>query len=94
MDLFFNNFFKSFIFLKEFNFTRIDKIFPFLFCVLIILFFIINKNENLKKIFFILSIISIIFLQIAVPQHEILKNGFIIILKMKKKIELKKKYKF
>ena len=90
VDLFFNNFFKSFIFLKEFNFTRIDKIFPFLFSVLIILFFIINKNENLKKIFFILSIISIIFLQIAVPQHEILKNGFYNYLKDEKKIELKK----
>ena len=90
VDLFFDNFFESFIFLKGFNFTRIDKIFPFIFAILLILSLIKANNIILKKVIYFITILSIISFQIATPQLEILRNAFYGALKNEKKHELKK----
>ena len=77
-DIFFQN---NFSFLKGFNFTRVEKIFPLLFSILLILILSSLKSIYWKKIIIILTIISSISLQLMTPASEFarlfLKNNLI-----------------
>jgi len=87
IDFFFESFFSGLIFLKSFNFTRIDKIFPLIFAILLVLSLIRLNNIFLKKIIYFIAIISVVSIQIATPQLEIFKNVFYYSLKNEKKHE-------
>ena len=86
------NIFKEyFTFLSGFNFTRINKILPFIFSLILIFNFNIMKSKLGKKIIFFSCIFVILSIQISITSIEVakvfLKNNF----KIEKFIELKKK---
>jgi len=86
IDIFFEN---MFVFLKGFNFTRIDKILPLLFSLLLIYNLSYLRSENYKKIIYTLVVVSSISLQLAIPQTELIKQFFENNLKKEKFLELK-----
>jgi len=96
IDIFFQN---NFSFLKGFNFARVEKIFPLLFSILLILILSSLKSIYWKKIIIILTIISSISLQLMTPASEFarlfLKNNLIEedFLATKKLIKERKFYK-
>ena len=85
---FFNIFFGSnliefifndhFTFLKGYNFTRIVRVFPFLFCLLLLFNFKLINNTKVKKIYILFFFTCSFFLQSMIPIKEylnlILKN--------------------
>jgi len=77
-DMFFQNIFS---FLKGFNFARIEKIYPLLFSILLILILLSLKSIYWKKIIITLAIISSISFQLMIPASEFgrlfLKNNLI-----------------
>ena len=77
-----------FVFLKGFNFTRIDKILPLLFSLLLIYNLSYLRSENYKKIIYTLVVVSSISLQLAFPQTELIKQFFENNLKKEKFLEL------
>ena len=66
----FNSYFK---FLKGFNYTRMDKIFPFLFGILLILNISKFQIKYIKNILIFFLITSVISLQLALPVLEYVK---------------------
>ena len=66
----FNDYLK---FLKGFNYTRMDKIFPFLFVILLILNISKLKTQYIKNILIFFLITSVISLQVAIPVLEYVK---------------------
>ena len=77
-DIFFQNIFS---FLKSFQFTRVEKIYPLLFSILLILVLSSLKSIYWKKIIITLAIISSISFQLMIPASEFgrlfLKNNLI-----------------
>jgi hypothetical protein len=69
----FNDYLK---FLKGFNYTRMDKIFPFLFGILLILNISKLKIQYIKNILIFFLITSVISLQVALPVLEYVKLSF------------------
>ena len=63
------------IFLKGFNFTRVDKIFPLIVSILLLLLFKEINKKNLSVILTLIVLISSIFIQIKTPKIELIKNN-------------------
>jgi len=61
------------VFLKGFNFTRIDKIFPLIVCLLLLQLFKEINKKNLSVILITIVLISSIFIQIKTPKIELVK---------------------
>ena len=61
------------VFLKGFNFTRIDKIFPLIVCLLLLHLFKEINNKNFSVILTTIVLISSIFIQIKTPKIELIK---------------------
>ena len=57
--------------LKGFSFTRVSRIFPILFILLFIFSISILKNQKVKKVLYILSLSSVISIQLMTPIPEI-----------------------
>ena len=53
--------------LKGFNFQRVDRIIPLTFTILFILIIYKLKNNNLKKLLYFISIISVLFIHLKTP---------------------------
>jgi len=83
-----------FVFLKGLNLERLDRILPLLFSLLLIFNLHYLKHANYIKLLVVISLLNPIFLQILLPQKELiklfLKNNF----KQEKYLELENKEKF
>jgi len=86
LNIFFEN---VFAFLKGFNFTRIDNILPLLFALLLIYNLPFLKSTNYRKAVYILTVVSSISLQLAIPQTEYIRLFLESNLKKEKLLELK-----
>ena len=86
------NIFKEyFSFLSGFNFSRINRILPLIFSLILIFNINIIKSKYVKKIIFFSSLFVILSIQISIPLTEAVKVFFKNNLKNEKYIELKKK---
>ncbi len=61
------------VFLKGFNFARIDKIFPLIICLLLLQLLKEINNKNLSVILTAIVLLSSIFIQIKTPKIELIK---------------------
>ena len=61
------------VFLKGFNFTRMDKVFPLIVCLLLLQLFKEINNKNLSVILAAIVLLSSIFIQIKTPNIELIK---------------------
>ena len=52
---------------KGFNFQRVDRIVPITYSLLFVLYLSFLKSENLKKLFYFMSLLSIICIQLKMP---------------------------
>jgi hypothetical protein len=88
-QIIFNNFL---IFLKGFGFSRVDKILPLLFSIVLVAILNINKKKLFRNAMIILTFVSSICLQLYLPAQESVKKLLEENLKKESLEQVKKKY--
>jgi len=88
-QIIFNNFLT---FLRGFEFSRIDKILPLIFSILLVAILNTSKNKKLRNVMIVLTFVSSICFQIYVPIQESAKKLLEINLKKESLKQVKDKY--